>query len=412
MKKSLEEYRDLIRYCRHCGNCRANTQALRDPDTDIPPKPTHPKDVNLAWTPICPAYERKGFEAYCSAGRHEIIRDLLDGKLKVEDCLEVMYFCNLCGSCDEQCLNYVTANIYRPTDVFRAFREYAVRAGVGPMPPHRKVLDNIIKTGNIYGLPSQSLPDWLRQKNSKAETLYFVGCTTAYRRREIAKSNLNIFKTLDIKVSTVLPDEVCCGTPAFQVGDVDQARELAEKNLEVLQKVASEGVSQLIASCPGCFRAFKKEIPEYFDIKVPMEILHTTEIYEKLIDDGKLKFTKVEPELKVTYHDPCDLGRYCGIYEPPRKVIENIPGVKLFEMNRNKNFAWCCGAGGGMRAAFPDDAITIGGYRIREAEEIGVDAIVVSCPTCKDNLQDAARALNSKLKIIEISELICKALKV
>lgn len=406
MRKTLEEFRDLIRYCRHCGNCKANTQALRDPDTDIPPKPTRPKDVNLAWTPICPAYELRRFEAYNAGGRHEIVRDLFDGRLSIEDCLEVMYFCNLCGSCDEQCLIYVTANIYRPTDVFRAFREYAVRAGIGPLPQHKKVLSNIEKTGNIYGLSPQVLPDWLRVTEKEADLLYFIGCTTAYRRREIAKANLDIFKSLNIKVSTALPDEVCCGTPVLQIGDTNLARDLAEKNIKIFQKALDDGINKVITSCPGCFRALKKDVLEYFDLKVPMEVLHITEFYAQLLDSGKMRFKKESERLKVTYHDPCDLGRYSGIYEPPRKLLENIPGISFIEMNRNRNFAWCCGAGGGVKAAFPDAAVAIGIYRIREAEETGAEVIAVSCPTCKDNLQDSARKLGSKIKIMDISEIL------
>jgi Fe-S oxidoreductase len=140
-----------------------------------------------------------------------------------------------------------------------------------------------------------------------------------------------------------------------------------------------------------------------------IEVYHISEYLHKLLKEGKLSFKKQMP-LKVTWHDPCHIGRHCGIYEEPREILKAIPGVELVEMERIKDQGWCCGAGAGVRTAFPDMALTIATERIEEAKETGAEALVTSCPYCEQNLVDPIRRNKEKLKVLDLTDLVLEAL--
>ncbi len=144
--------------------------------------------------------------------------------------------------------------------------------------------------------------------------------------------------------------------------------------------------------------------------EIPFKVVHTSELMAELIKEGRLKLLKEVPET-VTYHDPCHLGRHAGIYEQPREVLKAIPAIKFVEMSKNRENALCCGAGGGVKAGFPDFAMQAAMRRLEEAQDVGAESIVSACPFCAHNLKDAIRESGSQLKFYDLTELIAKTIK-
>jgi len=193
----------------------------------------------------------------------------------------------------------------------------------------------------------------------------------------------------------------------------------------------------LVTGCADCFYGFKV-LYDKFGMKGQLEVLHITEYLDRLIKDGKLKPEK-KVALNVTYHDPCHLGRLGepyihwqgkqipgqirifepakefrrgthGVYQPPREVLGSIPGIKLMEMDRKKEYAWCCGAGGGVTETNPEFAQWTASERIKEAEASGAGAIVTACPGCERSFKDAIKRSGSSLKVYDVVELAAESI--
>ncbi|MBL6968218.1 MAG: (Fe-S)-binding protein, partial [Desulfobacteraceae bacterium] len=188
------------------------------------------------------------------------------------------------------------------------------------------------------------------------------------------------------------------------------AREDFRANAEkLIKKIKATGANELVTPCAGCYKTFKKLYPEIGDLG--LEVYHSVHYLDKLINEGRIKL-KGDLGKKVTYHDPCDLGRAFKIFEEPRNIIKNIPGVEYVEMARNRLQARCCGAGGGVQANNPDMAVAMGAERVRDALAVGAEIIVSGCAACKDNLRKGAKAIpkdeRGKIKVMDITELIAK----
>jgi len=256
-------------------------------------------------------------------------------------------------------------------------------------------------------------PSVLSTREAKREMtkyLYWVGCTTAYFAPQVARATKRLLEIAGIDY-TILKDEVCCGFPLLLSGQTDEAKRLAEKNLDTL---ASLEVDALISPCPGCCRTFKQKYPKLVG-ELPFKIMHTSQLFEELIRNGAIKPRKLD--VKVTYHDPCDLGRHLGVYEAPRNVIRAIPGVEFVEMPRNREDARCCGAGGDLRLTFPEIATTTAATRIRmDAEATGATVIVTACPSCVLTLKDGVDISQlmyetRSMEVLDLSELLLRSVE-
>jgi Fe-S oxidoreductase len=202
----------------------------------------------------------------------------------------------------------------------------------------------------------------------------------------------------------ILQDEHCCGSPVYMTGQTNKAKEVAITNVDLFQ---SEGIEQIITSCAGCYRTLKEIYPEKFGLEHGIEILHLPEFLLKKIKDSEIQFNSLN--MKITYHDPCHIGRHMGIYEAPREVLKGIPGIELIEMTRNRYNSWCCGAGGGVRSEFKDFSSFAANERIEEAKDTNTEAIVSCCPFCLNQFK--ANIQNDEIKTFDLSELINKAIK-
>ena len=291
--------------------------------------------------------------------------------------------------------------------IFEDLRAYLVELGCGPMPSQAKFGESIKENHNPYHEPHEKRFAWLNENLPKeAETVYFAGCTASYRQQAIAESTVRALKAAGIKFTVLGGEEWCCGSPLLRTGQRKLVAELAKHNVEAVEKLKAK---RLITSCAGCHMTMKENYQKILGSKLDFKILHSTELFSSLINEKKLKFMK-EINLTITYHDPCHLGRHMHVYEPPRDVLQNIPGIKLVEMLRNRKDSWCCGAGGGVKSAFKDFALWVADERLKDVEETGARTIVSACPFCKTNLVDAVKAFDKPFEVYDVMELISRAI--
>ncbi|HOK27964.1 MAG TPA: heterodisulfide reductase-related iron-sulfur binding cluster, partial [Methanomassiliicoccaceae archaeon] len=199
-------------------------------------------------------------------------------------------------------------------------------------------------------------------------------------------------------------EEWCCTSPALRTGQTDITHEFAQHNI---REVETRGAKAMVMTCAGCYKTTSHDYGTYYS-NPTFPVYHFTQYVLDLIKSRKLKFTK-ELNLKVTYHDPCHLGRHGGVFEEPREVLKKIPGVELVEMPRNRMGSRCCGAGGGYKSAFNDLAVNIAAERVKEALATGADILVTTCPFCVLNLQAGAKQIGSNIRVLDISELLLEA---
>jgi len=391
----------------------------------------------------CPSLWYGVFDAYAAQGKNDIATGLLKGEIdwntSKDKLLEIIYRCPLCAACDINCKRIMDLDIIGVLD---ALREEACEKGYGPLPQHKEFIQSITNYDNVWKQPRTRRANWakklnikdLSKKGEKADVLYYVGCTYAYKpgMETVPQGTARIMKQAGVDFGILGAKEVCCGGIADNVGDKKSFDEIAEKNLKMFEEV---GAKTIVTNCPGCFMTFSEKYARYLkkDTKdLPYVVKHSTVYIDELIQQGKLKFKK-NLNMRVTYHDPCHLARrgepykhwegkriqwgltdppremnrgVNGNYEAPRNIIKAIPGVNLVEMERIKEYAWCCGSGAGSKSAYPDFALAVAKERVEEAETTGAGTIVSACPWCEANLSDGIDASGSKMKVIDIIDLL------
>lgn len=340
----------------------------------------------------CPTLEQIGWDSGLPRARVILAYGLLSGDIEPDDSVcQRMYQCTTCANCEEECPSLV-----RIREVIEAARADIFQAG-GGLEKHRKIVAAVNKLGNPFGEKGSRL-EKVDVEPHQAEVGYFMGCMATYRELEVALSTLSILKRLDIDFTVA--DEKCCGSVLGRVGaDEGDIRALAEHNIDVFRDL---GVKTLLFSCAGCYRMFKEDYGELVD--VPFELMHITEfLAERELD--------LEPlEKRVTYHDPCHIGRHLGVYDAPRELIRMIPGIEFVEMPRNRENALCCGGGGGVRAGYPELATSIGARRVRSAGD--VDIILTACPFCVNNMRLGSEGMDGKVpEVMDLVVLLARLLK-
>lgn len=198
-----------------------------------------------------------------------------------------------------------------------------------------------------------------------------------------------------------LREEDCCGSVLYTTGYWDEFETTSESFINLVNQ---KGIEEIITPCPSCYKTFKESFPQFHSEFKP-KISHIIEIILDLIKKRKVKFSK-RIEKRVTWHDPCHLGRIMGLFEEPRQIIKSIPGIQFVEMEKNRYEAKCCGGGGGLLSEFADITMEIADKRIKEAEQTQAEYLVTMCPTCEDVLSRAARYSESSIKILDLIELI------
>ena len=214
--------------------------------------------------------------------------------------------------------------------------------------------------------------------------IYFRGCTAREKETSIAYATEELLKLADVEYR-VLDDEKCCGSVLLRTGFIDEAQEQIQKNTEVLSGEV------ILTSCAGCYKTLKQDYDN-------LDVIHISQFLSQLIDEKKLEFNK--NDLNVTYHDSCHLGRHCNIFGEPRNVISKL--ANLIEMENNHENSLCCGAGGGVKSAYPEIASQMADSRISQAIDTGADLLITPCPFCKLNLKDRG------LDVLDLTEFLVK----
>ena len=367
------------------------------------------------YSEICPEFRYTRFFSHSAMGKFHIIRALLEGDFDFTDSdklLEICYFCTSCGACEMNCLRL---NEKEPLKAAEALKARLFELGIAPLPAHKELLKSIKNYDNPWLQPRTKRRDWTKGldipefSKDKCDYLFFAGCTPAFDpllQHEIVNT-MKVLKQAGIKVGIFGEKEICCGSPAIRIGDRETFFSLVKRNTELFKEA---GVKRIITHCAGCHHVLKYDFPEVPGMpKIEFEVLHVTQVLAKLVEEGKIKFTKKVP-MTVTWHDPCHIGRHCGIYEEPRNILKAIPGIRLIEMERIKDQAWCCGAGAGVRTAFPEHSFRIASERIEEAKATGAEAIATCCPYCEQSLSDPIKRNKEKIKLYDLTDLMLMAL--
>ncbi len=379
----LDDLREELLQCRRCGICRNAVYERKGFDG------------------ICPIWRNTaGFETSFMRGKIQVALALLDGTLeRTAENAESLYQCALCGNCTEIC-----GAEFHPAHIMETVR-YVLNEL--PNESRDKIAESIKSVDNPYNEDHSSRRAWLEELGlnvpTSGEILYFVGCTSALRIQNIAKNTALILNAANIDFA-VMENEPCCGSVMMRTGLMEEARENAEK---VADAIIATGAKKVIVSCAGCLKTLKKDYSEKFGIEMP-EILHIAEYSKELLTENKLKLKSLG-DIKVTYHDPCHLGREMEIYEEPREIIQAIPGVELVEVNPNRNTAICCGAGGGLRSYDSDLSRRIAADRVTAIEETGAKTVVSACPFCEINLIAGAKLLDSHIEVVDVVDLLRRA---
>ncbi|MHA2474983.1 MAG: (Fe-S)-binding protein [Promethearchaeota archaeon] len=285
-------------------------------------------------------------------------------------------------------------------DMIEALRELAVK-NIGPAKNQEFLVSRCEESCNPYGDPNSDNQDLKMQYNlpDQAEWVYYIGCTSNYRQKNLRDSTIRFLKKVGIDFTLI--DEHCCTSPMIRTGQVDISKDYMKYNLAQIKQT---GAKKVVTSCAGCYKTFKKDF-EKFGEEYDFEVLHTLEVVSNLLTENKIKFINTYNKT-VTYHDPCHLGRHMGIYELPRGIYKGIPGLKFVEMKRNRNFAWCCGAGGGVKIGYPEWTVEVSKERLEEAKETGATVVSSTCPFCRTNLDDANSNYKFDLEILDLMEII------
>jgi Fe-S oxidoreductase len=415
----LEDYRNDFVACHRCVFCKF-----------IPME----KIKSLKHSDVCPSITKYNINAYSGGGKLSMGFALLDGRLQyTEKMLHAINNCNMCGACDVSCKYNIDMELLEP---LYEIRNQSVEDG-HTVPALDKVISNLKKTNSMVEFKNKR-GDWAEglgvkdASKEKTDVLYFVGCQTSYNKnlQKLARATVKILQNAGVDFGILGDAEMCCAGRAYQMGYQSDFLNEAKKNVALFKKAK---IKTIVTGCGDCYHAFKV-LYDKFDLKGGLEVLHITEYIDRLIKEGKLK-PKKKVNLNVTYHDPCHLGRQgepwihwkgkelpgphrifeptkefrrgtYGIYEPPRDILKSIPGLKLVEMDRIKEYAWCCGAGGGVSDSNPEFSMWTAKERIEEAISTGAEAIVTACPWCEQNFTNAIKEMGSSLKVYDVVELL------
>jgi len=423
---ALADYEFEMNFCSRCSHCKWIPLLFIK---------TH------RFANVCPAIERYNLHAYSGSGRVIAAHSIYQGRSEITDeLLDIIYRCQLDGACNVMC--HLSNEILEPLDIMRELRTQAVEEGK-LLPEHTIAIDSLRKEDNVLGEKKADRGNWAEGLDVKdinqeqAEVFFHAGCRYSYNQdlQDIVKAGVNLLRQAGVDIGIAGKEEACCGGRAFDIGYRGEMEKYAD---DFISRIKASGATTLVTSCSDCYSTFKHLYP-MIDKKLDIEILHITEYLDQLIKEGKIELKKEVP-LRVTYHDPCHLGRLGeeyepwsgewktvhggviisdpqkpvhkglgGVYEPPRDILKSIPGLELLEMERNREFSWCCGAGGGVLEAFEDFAQWTALERIEEARSTGAQALVTACPWCERNFKDTLAENGNTIKIFDVVELVQEA---
>ncbi len=380
----------------------------------------------------CPSVTRYNFHAYSGSGKMIMANSILQNRSEMnDDIADIVYHCQLCGACDAACKAY--RDDIDINEVLLELRAYCVENGF-VLPEHLDVVESMKREDNTLGELKKDRGNWaegLVLKNineEKADVMFHAGCRFSYdpALRDTIRGIARMLLDAGVDLGIAGREEACCGGKAFENGYQGEGKTFAE---DMIRRVIASGAKTLVTPCADCFATFTY-LYARMGMKMPVQVLHISQFMENLIKENKLELKHKIP-MRVTYHDPCHLGRkgepytgdwtgknklkrpehekrqgWFGIYDPPRNILRAIKGIELVEMERIREYSWCCGSGGGVLEAFPDYSMETARERLTEALSTGAEALVTSCPWCENIFKQAVEETRIDLKIYDVNDLV------
>jgi len=376
--EAIEEIRkagaDSSRLCFQCGKC----------------------DVYCPWNTVRDFSIRK------------IIREATFGLTEIEG--DDIWRCTTCGSCPSICPRGVGQ-----IEIGVAIRRVAAEYGMFPesVSAVRNASASLVAEGNPLNAKREARADWAEGLSvspftEEMDYLYFVGCYFAYdaRLKKVAVATANILNKAGVSFGILGSNESCCGESIRKTGGEQEFRELAKGNIKTF---IDHGVKKIIVSSPHCLHTFKKEYPEFM---VDFEVVHISQLLVELIEEGRLDLDG-EYAKRVTYHDPCYLGRHNGVYDEPRQILHKVPGLELVEMTASRQDSLCCGGGGGRIWMETPKSERFSDLRVRQATETSAEVLATSCPYCITNFEESRLGMGGDdvIQVKDITEILVEVIE-
>jgi heterodisulfide reductase subunit D len=372
----LKEFEHEMLRCNRCGYCQA----------------------------ACPIYDVLRREPMTARGRIQLLRAIADGKLPLSEMVgRSVYSCTDCQSCQVSCPGGV-----RTTEIFGAARHLLAQSDY--LPPMLNELEERVRSShNISGEPAESRLLWAENLEHRpedlvgkqsAEVVLFTGCVSALYPMAygILQDLVAILQAAKVDFTTLGGEEWCCGYPLLSAGL--PVSDLVAHNLEAVKEL---GAKTLITTCPSCYHTWEGHYqPDFVQVK------HSTEYLAELLEAGRVPLRRLEK--RVTYHDPCDLGRKSQVYEAPRRIIQAIPGVEFVEMEDHGENAMCCGGGGNLESIDPELSRAVAKRRLEQAQDVGAEVLVSACQQCERTLSMSARREKIRIRVMDVVQLLRMAL--
>ncbi|MDY7079309.1 MAG: (Fe-S)-binding protein [Chloroflexota bacterium] len=263
----------------------------------------------------------------------------------------------------------------------------------------------------IWSQNLEHIPPGLDGKKGAA-VVYFVGCVASFfpRSYRVPQAFSSIMEASNSDFTTLGGQEWCCGYPLLSMGRLEEAKALIQHNVAQVKEL---GASRITFACPSCYHMWKHIYPDVLEEEIGLQVLHATELIAEMIAQGAIELGEVN--LRVTYHDPCDLGRKSGVFEAPRQVLQSIPGVTFVEMTSSGQVSECCGGGGNLESFDPDVVSEVSLRRVSRACEMEAQVITSACQQCERTLTAAVRksdkARRARMRVMDVTELVWKAME-
>lgn len=374
----LEKYRQQLFDCSRCGFCRL-----------------------WGWSGVenvCPTYPfTPGWETHYARGRVRLAQATLEGEVEIsEQLLEHAYVCTLCGSCEAHCPVGLPLN-----EILHAWRA-DLAAGGHVLPEHEQIITVMRRYLNPYGPQVPQAKEEESGQPDNVSVLYYPGCTTNRMAVEIVEAMTSILGKLDVDFA-LFQEDTCCGIPLYEIGQMSEAKDVARQTLDLIHRYEPD---VLLTTCPACFKAFHNIYPEELDLACDLEVQHISEFLLPRVPDRMADIAR-----RITWHDPCILGRQLGMYDEPRELLRTIPNLEVVEMHSHRENALCCGAGGGVYFCAQRTARHAVDARLEQAKATGARQIVTSCPNCHVRFRQGTQSHRMEIQAKSLAEIIDEALE-
>ena len=370
---------------------------------------------------FCPIYSERGEEEINPRGKIQTIKKFIRAqyglwakifgpkKLSEEEIKkfsEMVYHCTLCGECGLQCPVSIDSK-----NLWLALKEVLV--DLGTYPKNIELMKKYVLTNyNISGEDNALRVEWLgalenlpahQYQKERAEFVYFVGCVSSYfpMAHKIPQGVVKILDKANVDFTLLGGTEWCCGFPLIGAGFRKEIQGLIQHNIE---GVKGRGAHSIIFACPSCYHTWQEEY------QTDLELYHSTQFILRLIKEGMIRF-KNEDKIKVTYHDPCDLGRASNVYGAPREILRAMPGVEFVELADHAERCKCCGGGGLLEMIDPELGAALAKEKIKQIQATGADLLITACQQCFRTILSTARRMKIPIKAQDITEFVLKRMK-